>query len=100
MLCIATGAVRRLRAYANLQHAKTAQETTMFGKLFSGIFGGGNAEKPSKEGEAVEYRGYLISPQCEDVGGQFRVSGWIRKPGAADSAMREHRFERSDVMPA
>ncbi|HSH47273.1 MAG TPA: HlyU family transcriptional regulator [Halomonas sp.] len=71
----------------------------MFGKLLSGLFGGGNAEKPSKEGEAVEYRGYLIVPQCEDVGGQFRVSGWIRKPGTAERAAREHRFERSDVMP-
>lgn len=71
----------------------------MLGKLFSGIFGGGNAEKPSKEGEAVEYNGYLIVPQCEDKGGQFRVSGWIRKPAGEGEAMREQRFERSDVVP-
>lgn len=71
----------------------------MFGKLFSGIFGGDNTETPSREGEAMEYNGYLIVPQCEDKGGQFRVSGWIRKPASADEAMKEHRFERSDVVP-
>jgi hypothetical protein len=71
----------------------------MFGKLLSGLFGGGKAEGKSREGEAVEYNGYLIVPQCEDKDGQFRVSGWIRKPAVEGETMREHRFERSDVMP-
>ncbi|MGO2133168.1 MAG: HlyU family transcriptional regulator [Halomonas sp.] len=71
----------------------------MFGKLFSGLFGSGRTEKSSREGEAVEYNGYLIVPQCEDLGGQFRVSGWIRKLATEGSPAREHRFERSDVVP-
>ncbi|WP_027966647.1 HlyU family transcriptional regulator [Halomonas halocynthiae] len=74
----------------------------MFGKFFAGLFGGSgrsSAEKPAKEGEAVEYSGYLIIPQCEDLGGQFRVSGWIRKPATEGCPAQAHRFERSDVVP-
>lgn len=71
----------------------------MFGKLFAGLFGGDKPEKPAREGELVEYNGYMIVPQCEDLGGQFRVSGWIRKPASEGSPAREHRFERSDVVP-
>lgn len=71
----------------------------MFGKLFAGLFGSGKSEKPAREGESVEYNGYLIVPQCEDLGGQFRVSGWIRKPATEGSPLNEYRFERSDVVP-
>ncbi|MDR5866029.1 HlyU family transcriptional regulator [Halomonas koreensis] len=72
----------------------------MLKKLLSGLFGQGET-KPAEapEGEPVAYKGYQIVPQAEDLGGQFRVSGWIRKPGGEGEAMREHRFERSDVVP-
>lgn len=71
----------------------------MFKKLLSGLFGQGVAKSGAAEGEPVAYKGYLIVPQAEDMGGQFRVSGWIRKPRGDDGEMLEHRFERSDVVP-
>ncbi|ATJ82564.1 HlyU family transcriptional regulator [Halomonas beimenensis] len=71
----------------------------MLKKLLSGLFGQGEA-KGAPEAEPVEYRGYLIVPQAEDMSGQFRVSGWIRKPRGEGEAMLEHRFERSDVLPS
>ncbi|WP_069383759.1 HlyU family transcriptional regulator [Halomonas caseinilytica] len=75
----------------------------MLKKLLSGLFGGGARESrtgsTSVEGEPVEYKGYVIVPQSEDVGGQFRVSGWIRKPASEGGEPREQRFERSDVVP-
>ncbi len=71
----------------------------MLKKLLSGLFGQGETSSAAPEGEAVSYQGYLIVPQVEALGGQYRVSGWIRKPGGEDEATREHRFERSDVVP-
>ncbi|CBV42626.1 HlyU family transcriptional regulator [Halomonas elongata] len=75
----------------------------MLKKLLSGLFGQGAGESrsgsKSVEGEPVEYQGYVIVPQAEDMGGQFRVSGWIRKPDPEGGEPLEHRFERSDVVP-
>ncbi|WP_106420391.1 HlyU family transcriptional regulator [Salinicola tamaricis] len=73
----------------------------MLKKLFSGLLGGertADSAKPQKEREAVEYKGFLIVPAPQAANGQYRVSGWIRKPGD-DGQMRERRFERSDVVP-
>lgn len=67
----------------------------MLKKLLSGLLGGG--EKPAVEAEPVEYKGYLIVSDPQDRDGQFRVSGWIRKPVAGGETL-EHRFERSDVV--
>ncbi|WP_431026228.1 HlyU family transcriptional regulator [Halomonas sp. H5] len=69
----------------------------MFKKLLSGLFGQGEA-KASPEAEPVEYRGYRIIPDCQEQGGQYRVSGWIRLP-VDGGEVKEHRFERSDVVP-
>ena len=71
----------------------------MLKKLLGGLFGGGD-DKPgiAAAAEPVEYQGYLIVSEPEEQGGQYRVSGWIRKPDA-DGEMREHRFERSDLVP-
>ncbi|GKW50900.1 HlyU family transcriptional regulator [Halomonas sp. NCCP-2165] len=69
----------------------------MLKKLLSGLFGQGEA-KAAPEREAVEYRGYRITPDCQEVAGQYRVSGWIRLPVEGGEA-REHRFERSDMVP-
>jgi len=76
----------------------------MFKKLFSGLLGGGEATSANASAaEPVEYKGYLIVSEPADQGGQFRVSGWIRKPLPAANGeqgeMREHRFERSDMVP-
>lgn len=73
----------------------------MLKKLFSGLFGQGSssAGASSREGESVDYNGCVIVPQSEDMGGQFRVSGWIRKPDPEGGEPLEHRFERSDVVP-
>ncbi len=71
----------------------------MLKKLFSGLFGSGDeTPKNAPAAEAVEYKGYQIISEPADQGGQYRVSGWIRKPGA-DGEMLEHRFERSDMVP-
>ncbi|WP_043526445.1 HlyU family transcriptional regulator [Litchfieldella xinjiangensis] len=71
----------------------------MFKKLLSGLMGGG--AKPAPEAEPVEYKGYLIVPDPQDTGGQYRVSGWIRKPvsNGEQAETLEHRFERSDMVP-
>ncbi|MGR2737408.1 HlyU family transcriptional regulator [Billgrantia sp. Q4P2] len=71
----------------------------MLKKLLGGLLGGGET-KPSnaKAAEPVEYNGYQIVSEPVEQGGQFRVSGWIRKPGG-DGEIQEHRFERSDLVP-
>ncbi|TDN98436.1 MULTISPECIES: HlyU family transcriptional regulator [Halomonas] len=77
----------------------------MFKKLLSGLLGGGDGKSGhAGAAEPVEYKGYLIISEPADQGGQFRVSGWIRKPlpAAADGQqgeLLEHRFERSDMLP-
>lgn len=77
----------------------------MLKKLFSGLFGGSQSAGsgsgqtgPAREREPVEYKGFLIVPEPQEANGQYRVSGWIRKP-QEDGEMRERRFERSDVVP-
>ncbi|TFH86720.1 hypothetical protein EQG41_10300 [Billgrantia azerbaijanica] len=71
----------------------------MFKKLLGGLLGGGD-DKPghAAAAEPVEYNGYQIVSEPAEQGGQYRVSGWIRKP-SADGETLEHRFERSDLVP-
>lgn len=71
----------------------------MLKKLLGGLFGSGEA-KPgnARAAEPVEYNGYQIVSEPAEQGGQFRVSGWIRKEGN-DGETLEHRFERSDLVP-
>lgn len=68
----------------------------LFGALFKGD--GKSSSRAAPEAEAVEYRGYLIISHPEEQGGQFRVSGVIRKPIEGGETL-EHRFERSDLVP-
>ncbi|MCE8022158.1 hypothetical protein HOP51_18875 [Halomonas sp. MCCC 1A11036] len=71
----------------------------MLKKLLSGLFGSGEAKpENAKAAEPVEYNGYQIVSEPAEQSGQFRVSGWIRKPGE-NGEVREHRFERSDLVP-
>ena len=71
----------------------------MFRKLLSGLLGGG--EKPpsgTPAADPVEYRGYQIISEPDEQGGQYRVSGWIRRVSPEGEA-QEYRFERSDLVP-
>ncbi len=76
----------------------------MFKKLLSGLLGSGNDTPARTSASApVEYKGYLIVSEPEDLGGQLRVSGWIRKPLAGQGQdvaeeTREVRFDRSDMV--
>ncbi|WP_404377642.1 HlyU family transcriptional regulator [Vreelandella aquamarina] len=72
----------------------------MFKKLLSGLFGAGGegAAAGTKAADPVEYKEYLIISQPDNQSGQYRVSGWIRKPDSQGGA-QEHRFERSDMLP-
>lgn len=71
----------------------------MLKKFLGGLFGAGES-KPgnAKAAEPVAYNGYQIVSEPAEQGGQYRVSGWIRKPGT-DGETLEHRFERSDLVP-
>ncbi len=75
----------------------------MLKKLFSGLFGAGDDSPARRAAEPVEYKGYLIVSEPDAQGGQYRVSGWIRKPlpreGEEGAQYLEHRFERSDMVP-
>ncbi|MGM0784214.1 MAG: HlyU family transcriptional regulator [Pseudomonadota bacterium] len=71
----------------------------MLKKMLGALFGsGGDTPGSAAAAEPVEYHGYQIVSEPAEQGGQFRVSGWIRKPGA-DGETLEHRFERSDLVP-
>ncbi len=71
----------------------------MLKKLLGGLFGSGEAKPGSaRAAEPVEYNGYQIVSEPAEQGGQYRVSGWIRKE-SADGETLEHRFERSDLVP-
>ncbi|MFD2189731.1 HlyU family transcriptional regulator [Pistricoccus aurantiacus] len=67
----------------------------MLKRLIDGLFRGGNVN--DEEIPATQYRDYLITPDPQSAGGQYRVSGWIRKP-IEDGKTLEHRFERSDMV--
>lgn len=47
------------------------------------------------QGDAVDYKGYRITPTPLVEGGQFRVSGVIESLSDAD---KRHRFIRSDLV--
>jgi hypothetical protein len=73
----------------------------MLKKILSGLFGSDRQATPgatTKAADAVEYKGYLIVSQPDNQSGQYRVSGWIRKPDASGETL-EHHFERSDMLP-
>ncbi len=62
----------------------------MLKKLLSGLFGGGARESrtgsTSVEGEPVEYKGYVIVSQPEDVGGSSAsAAGFASRPRRAAS---------------
>ena len=65
--------------------------------LFSWLFG----NKTTTETVAIEpiqYSGYLIYPEPQKEGGQFRIAGRICKE--IDGTMQTHHFIRSDILPS
>jgi hypothetical protein len=73
----------------------------MLKKLIAGMFGGDKTQPGSRPqtADAVEYNGYVIISEPDDQSGQYRVSGIIRQR-LDDGDVREHRFERSDMLPS
>lgn len=73
----------------------------MLKKLLSGLLGSNNENttRRAEAAEAVEYAGYLIISEPDEQGGQYRVSGVIQQ-SLNDGELREHRFERSDMLPS
>ena len=74
----------------------------MLKKLFNALRGASDAataDESSREvADTVEYKGCEIVITPAPAGGQYRVSGLIRKVRDHDEP-RELRFERSDVLP-
>ncbi|CEO40830.1 transcriptional regulator [Photobacterium kishitanii] len=65
--------------------------------LFSWLFG----NKETTETvviEPIEYNGYLIYPDPQKEGGQFRIAGRICKK--IDDTTQTHHFIRSDLLPS
>ncbi len=69
--------------------------------LFNALRGSGSAktaeERPRQVADTVAYKGCEIIITPAEVGGQYRVSGLIRR-ACENSEPLELRFERSDVL--
>ncbi|ARS53256.1 HlyU family transcriptional regulator [Kushneria konosiri] len=74
----------------------------MLKKLFDALRGPGSsasADEPHREvADTVEYKGCEIVITPAPAGGQYRISGLIRR-AREDGEVQELRFERSDVLP-
>lgn len=71
----------------------------VFGKIFGGLFGGGDKKSAATPAAAsVEYKGFRITPAPRPNGPQWQVAGTISKDGAPGEPPREHQFIRADVM--
>ncbi|SPJ33898.1 HlyU family transcriptional regulator [Kushneria phyllosphaerae] len=74
----------------------------MLKRLFDALKGAGSAttaDEPRREvADTVEYKGCEIVITPAPAGGQYRVSGLIRRDCDNDEPL-ELRFERSDVLP-
>ena len=67
--------------------------------FLSKLFGGGKSDAgAAKEGDAVEYKGFEITPAARPQNGQWLTAGIIRKE--IDGALKEHRFLRADTHPS
>lgn len=66
-------------------------------KLFGGGAGTGATARPAREGPAVEYGGFSISPCPRSAGGGWSTEAVIRK--TVDGQARQHAFIRADTSP-
>ena len=67
----------------------------MFKRIKDWLGSSASAGGKQVQGEAVEYKGYRITPTPLVEGGQFRVSGVIESLSDAD---KRHSFIRSDLV--
>lgn len=69
------------------------------GGFFRGLMGAGSSgdgeDAAPARGEAVEYNGYSIAPECRKQGSQWLTAGVISK--AFDDGVKEHHFIRADL---
>lgn len=73
----------------------------MLKKLFDALRGGstGSAGEPRLQAaESVTYKDHEIIAMPAEAGGQYRISGVIRRQ-RDDGSIDEVRFERSDMLP-
>lgn len=64
--------------------------------LFDWLFS--SKEKPTKEAEPTEYKGFFIYTEAKSEGGQYRIHGRICKE--IDGELKTHHFIRSDLLPS
>ena len=68
----------------------------MLKRLFRALFGSTSAEATSSTTvEPIEHEGFLIYPEPQREGGQYRVAGRICK--SIDGELKSHHFIRSDL---
>ncbi|PSU25993.1 transcriptional regulator [Photobacterium phosphoreum] len=65
--------------------------------LFSWLFGNKTTTETVTI-EPVDYNGYLIYPEPQKEGEQFRIAGRICKE--IDGTIQTHHFIRSDILPS
>lgn len=62
--------------------------------LFSKLFGGGGGSPSSAAADPVEYKGFTITAEPINEGGQFRTAGTISKEDNGE--VRSAKFIRAD----
>ena len=68
----------------------------MLRRLLRALFGSTSSETTSSTSvEPIEHEGFLIYPEPQREGGQYRVAGRICK--CIDGEIRSHHFIRSDL---
>ncbi len=68
----------------------------MIGAWLKKVFSPATLEQTSLEVEAVEHEGFLIYPEPQPEGGQYRVAGRICKE--VNGELKTHLFIRSDLL--
>ena len=67
----------------------------MLKRLLNTLFGSSSETTKSQGAEPIEHEGFLIYPEPQREGGQYRVAGRICK--CIDGEIRSHHFIRSDL---
>ncbi len=68
----------------------------MLKRLLNILFGASNTETTKSQAvEPIEHEGFLIYPEPQREGGQYRVAGRICK--SIDGELKSHHFIRSDL---
>ena len=68
----------------------------MIGSWLKKLFCPVTPRQATSQAEAVEHEGYLLYPEPQQEGGQYRVAGRICKE--VDGELKTHLFIRSDLL--